>query len=67
MNLSWFDDWRFDLRRRAAFHQTTWSPGRQSKDYKGAVRTAARQNTSALVDWHFVFVESFLCPFPLCA
>jgi hypothetical protein len=50
MNLSWFDDWRFDLRRRAAFHQTTWSPGRQSKDYKGALRTAARQNTSALVD-----------------
>jgi hypothetical protein len=26
MNLSWFDDWRFDLRRRAAFHETAGVP-----------------------------------------
>jgi len=31
MNLSWFDDWRFDLRRRAAFHETGRFRGRQSR------------------------------------
>jgi hypothetical protein len=31
MNLSWFDDWRFDLRRRAAFHETAGFPGRLNR------------------------------------
>jgi hypothetical protein len=31
MNLSWFDDWRFDLRRQAAFPATGRFRGRQSR------------------------------------
>jgi len=30
MDLSWFDDWRFDQRRRAAFHESAGFPGRQN-------------------------------------
>jgi len=34
MNLSWFDDWRFDLRQWAAFHETRL---RVSQVAKGAI------------------------------
>nr|WP_314617725.1 hypothetical protein [uncultured Pseudomonas sp.] len=28
MNLSWFDDWRFDMRRWPAFHENRNATGR---------------------------------------
>ncbi|NIF16127.1 hypothetical protein [Pantoea sp. Cy-639] len=54
MNLSWFGDWRFDLRRQAAFHETQCFQAAKALDYRGALALAARQMTNPLVDWRFV-------------
>ncbi|HDS1697346.1 MULTISPECIES: hypothetical protein [Pseudomonas] len=63
MNLSWFDDWRFDMRGPTAFREIARGEVRHGK--KPIIRSAlpaAQQLPPVLVDWQPCFLRVILVP-----
>ncbi|MCO1621003.1 MULTISPECIES: hypothetical protein [Pseudomonas] len=63
MNLSWFDDWRFDMRGSTAFREIARGEVRHGK--KLIIRSAvlaAQQLPPVLVDWPPCFFRVIFVP-----
>ncbi|POA83789.1 hypothetical protein C1882_17775 [Pseudomonas sp. FW305-E2] len=63
MNLSWFDDWRFDMRGSTAFRKIARGEDRHGRSpiIRSAL-PAAQQLPPVLVDWPPCFFRVILVP-----